>query len=94
VRRCARCSTQRRQGRATGRQGPWRGAGWLARAERPWGAQAADERATDLAGAFAGVASLNVRAAAEELTRQGMPTPSGGRWHPTQVVRVRASLAE
>jgi DNA invertase Pin-like site-specific DNA recombinase len=57
-------------------------------------AQAADDRASGLARAFAGVAHLSVRAAAEELTRQGVPTPSGGKWHPTQVARVRARLAE
>jgi DNA invertase Pin-like site-specific DNA recombinase len=56
-------------------------------------AQAADDRASELARAFAQVATLSVRAAAEELTRRGVPTPSGGRWHPTQVARVRARLA-
>jgi hypothetical protein len=56
-------------------------------------AQAADDRASELARAFAQVATLSVRAAAEELTRRGVPTPSGGQWHPTQVARVRARLA-
>jgi hypothetical protein len=56
-------------------------------------AQAADDRASELARAFAQVATLSVRVAAEELTRRGVPTPSGGRWHPTQVARVRARLA-
>ena len=52
-----------------------------------------DDRASELARVFAQVAALSVRAAAEELTRRGVPTPSGGRWHPTQVARVRARLA-
>jgi len=56
-------------------------------------AQAADDRASELARVFAQVAALSVRPAAEELTRRGVPTPSGGRWHPTQVARVRARLA-
>jgi DNA invertase Pin-like site-specific DNA recombinase len=56
-------------------------------------ARAADDRASELASLFAEVATLSVRAAAEELTRRGVPTPSGGRWHPTQVARVRARLA-
>jgi DNA invertase Pin-like site-specific DNA recombinase len=56
-------------------------------------AQAADYRASELARVFAQVATLSVRAAAEELTRRGVPAPSGGRWHPTQVARVRARLA-
>ena len=56
-------------------------------------AQAADDRASELARIFAQVATFSVRAAAEELTRRGVPTPSGGRWHPTQVARVGARLA-
>jgi DNA invertase Pin-like site-specific DNA recombinase len=56
-------------------------------------AQAANDRASELARAFAQVATLSVRAAADELTRRGVSTPSGGRWHPTQVARVRARLA-
>jgi hypothetical protein len=51
------------------------------------------DRASELARVFAQVATLSVRAAAEELTRRGVPTPSGGRWHPTQVARVRRRLA-
>ena len=35
---------------------------------------------------------LSVRAAAEELTRRGVPAPGGGQWHPTQVVRGGQSL--
>ena len=56
-------------------------------------AQAADERASELRGVFETVSALSVRAAAEELTRRGVPAPSGGRWHPTQVARVRRRLA-
>jgi hypothetical protein len=52
-------------------------------------AKTADDRASELARLFAQVARLSVRAAAEELTRRGVPTPSGGRWHPTQVARVQ-----
>jgi DNA invertase Pin-like site-specific DNA recombinase len=52
-----------------------------------------DDRASELARVFAQVAALSVRAAAEELTRRGVPAPSGGRWHATQVARVRARLA-
>jgi hypothetical protein len=56
-------------------------------------AQAANERASELRSAFETVSVLSVRAAAEELTRRGVPAPSGGRWHPTQVARVRRRLA-
>jgi len=56
-------------------------------------AQAANERASELRSAFETVSALSVRAAAEELTRRGVPAPSGGRWHPTQVARVRRRLA-
>jgi DNA invertase Pin-like site-specific DNA recombinase len=45
-------------------------------------AQAADDRASELASAFAKVSTLSVRAAAEELTQRGVPTPSGGRCRP------------
>jgi hypothetical protein len=55
-------------------------------------AQAADERASELRGVFETVSALSVRAAAEELTRRGVPAPCGGHWHPTQVVRVRQRL--
>ena len=41
-------------------------------------AQAADERASELRGAFETVSALSVRAAAEELTRRGVPAQSGG----------------
>jgi hypothetical protein len=40
----------------------------------------------ELRGVFETVSALSVRAAAEELTRRGVPAPSGWRWHPTQVV--------
>ena len=48
---------------------------------------------SELPSAFETVSALSVRAAAEELTRRGVPAPSGGRWHPTQVARVRRRLA-
>jgi hypothetical protein len=56
-------------------------------------AQAANERASELRGVFETVSALSVRVAAEELTRRDVPAPSGGRWHPTQVVRIRQRLA-
>ena len=57
-------------------------------------AAAADERCQRAAWrVFESVSALSVGAAAEELTRRGVPAPSGGRWHPTQVARVRRRLA-
>jgi hypothetical protein len=43
---------------------------------------------------FAGLSELSARKAAEELNAQGVPTPEGGRWHATQVIRVRNRLKE
>jgi DNA invertase Pin-like site-specific DNA recombinase len=57
-------------------------------------AQAANERPTERRSVFETVSALSVRAAAEELTRRGVPASSGGRWHPTQVARVRRRLAD
>jgi hypothetical protein len=38
------------------------------------------------------VSTLKPTAAAEELNRRGVKTPSGGKWHATQVIRVRKRL--
>jgi hypothetical protein len=46
----------------------------------PVNAQAANERASELRGVFETVSALSVRAAAEELTRRGVPAQGGGRW--------------
>ncbi len=35
----------------------------------------------------------SVRGVAEALNRRGIPTPKGGRWHPTSVARLLARLA-
>jgi DNA invertase Pin-like site-specific DNA recombinase len=52
----------------------------------------AKERAEGLRGVFAGLAGLSARKAAEKLNDRGVPTPEGGKWHATQVVRVRNRL--
>ena len=56
--------------------------------------QQAKERAYGLAGVFAELSGLSARKAAEELNARGVPTPSGGKWHATQVIRVRGRLAQ
>ena len=53
----------------------------------------ATERAQHLAPVFAELAELSTRAAAAELNRRGIPTPTGGTWHPIQVQRTRKRLA-
>lgn len=52
----------------------------------------AEKRAQALAGVFAEVAELTASAAAEELNTRGVKAPAGGKWHATQVVRVRKRL--
>jgi DNA invertase Pin-like site-specific DNA recombinase len=57
--------------------------------------EAADRRARDLAPVFeelraAGVATLHKLAA--ELNARGLPTPRGGRWHPSNVANVLQRL--
>ena len=37
---------------------------------------------------------LSARKAAEELNARGVPTPEGGKWYATQVIRVRKRLAD
>ncbi|MCB4771044.1 recombinase family protein [Ancylobacter sp. Lp-2] len=53
----------------------------------------ATERAQHLVPVFAELADLSTRAAAAELNRRGIPTPTGGQWHPIQVQRTRKRLA-
>jgi DNA invertase Pin-like site-specific DNA recombinase len=54
---------------------------------------AAAERAEQLRPVFAELASLSARKAAVELNARKVPTPAGGKWHATTVVRVRERLA-
>lgn len=53
----------------------------------------AEERAQILAPIFAELEGMTARAAADELNRRGVNTPSGGTWFPMQVQRVRKRLA-
>lgn len=50
------------------------------------------ERAQHLAPIFAELTGMSSRAAAAELNRRGIPTPTGGEWHPMQVQRTRQRL--
>jgi DNA invertase Pin-like site-specific DNA recombinase len=54
----------------------------------------AQERAEGLRGVFAELADLSARKAAETLNARDVPTPEGGKWYATQVIRVRKRLAE
>jgi DNA invertase Pin-like site-specific DNA recombinase len=54
--------------------------------------QQATERAEGLRTVFEGLSSLSARKAAEELNNRNVPTPEGGKWHATQVIRVRNRL--
>jgi DNA invertase Pin-like site-specific DNA recombinase len=54
---------------------------------------AAAERAEQLRPIFAELATLSTRKAATELNARKVPTPAGGKWHATTVVRVRERLA-
>jgi DNA invertase Pin-like site-specific DNA recombinase len=53
----------------------------------------AQERAEALRGVFEELATLSARKVAEALNARGVPTPAGGKWHATQVIRVRQRLA-
>jgi DNA invertase Pin-like site-specific DNA recombinase len=53
----------------------------------------AQERAEGLRRVFAELAGLSARKAAETLNSRGVPTPGGGKWFATQVIRVRKRLA-
>jgi DNA invertase Pin-like site-specific DNA recombinase len=52
----------------------------------------AQERAESLRDVFAGMSDLSARKAAETLNGRGVPTPEGGKWYATQVIRVRKRL--
>jgi hypothetical protein len=43
---------------------------------------------------FEGLSGLSARKAAEKLNADGVPTPAGGKWHATQVIRVRERLSQ
>jgi len=56
---------------------------------------AADEaaaRAEQLRPIFEELSGLSARRAADELNRRCIPTATGGKWHATQVIRVRERL--
>jgi DNA invertase Pin-like site-specific DNA recombinase len=50
------------------------------------------ERAEGLRAVFEELSGLSARKVADELNRRGVPAPAGGKWHATQVVRVRSRL--
>jgi DNA invertase Pin-like site-specific DNA recombinase len=52
------------------------------------------QRAEGLRGAFEELADLSARRAAAELNARGVPTPEGGKWYATQVIRVRKRLQD
>jgi DNA invertase Pin-like site-specific DNA recombinase len=52
------------------------------------------ERAEGLRSVFEGLSGLSARKAAEKLNADGVPTPAGGKWHATQVIRVRERLTQ
>jgi DNA invertase Pin-like site-specific DNA recombinase len=54
----------------------------------------ARERAEQLRDIFAELRDLSARKAAEALNTRGIPTPGGGKWYATQVIRVRKRLAD
>jgi DNA invertase Pin-like site-specific DNA recombinase len=53
----------------------------------------AQQRAEGLRSVFDGLSGMSARKAAEELNKQGVSTPAGGKWYATQVIRVRERLA-
>jgi DNA invertase Pin-like site-specific DNA recombinase len=56
--------------------------------------QAAKDFAEGLRDVFAELSGLSARQAAEELNKRGVTTPAGGKWHATQIIRVRNRLAQ
>jgi DNA invertase Pin-like site-specific DNA recombinase len=50
----------------------------------------AQERGEGLRSVFEGLSGLS----AEKLNADGVPTPAGGKWHATQVIRVRERLSQ
>jgi DNA invertase Pin-like site-specific DNA recombinase len=55
-------------------------------------AAAAAQRAESLRSILAELNSLSANRAAAELNRRDVPTPADGRWHATQVIRLRQRL--
>jgi DNA invertase Pin-like site-specific DNA recombinase len=53
----------------------------------------AQQRAEGLRSVFEGLSGLSARKAAEKLNADGVPTSAGGKWHATQVIRVRERLS-
>jgi Recombinase len=43
---------------------------------------------------FDELAGLSARKAADELNKRGVPTPEGGKWYATQVIRTRKRLGQ
>ena len=56
-------------------------------------AREAEDKAEPFRGVFAELQGLSGRNAAAELNRRGIKTPGGGKWHQTQVKRIRERLA-
>ena len=54
----------------------------------------ARERAEQLRSVFTELSDLSARKTAEVLNARGIPTPEGGNWYATQVIRVRKRLGE
>ena len=54
----------------------------------------ARERAERLRDVFTELNDLSARKTAEVLNERGIPTPEGGKWYATQVIRVRKRLAD
>ena len=54
----------------------------------------ARKRAEQLRDVFAKLSDLSARKAAETLNARNIPTPEGGKWYATQVIRVRKRLAD
>ena len=54
---------------------------------------AANQLAESLRGVFEDLTGLSARKAADELNARGVPTPAGGKWHATQVIRIRERLS-
>jgi DNA invertase Pin-like site-specific DNA recombinase len=53
----------------------------------------ANKRAERLRRVFEGLSTLSARKAAAELNARKVPTPEGGKWYATQVIRIRQRLA-
>jgi DNA invertase Pin-like site-specific DNA recombinase len=52
----------------------------------------ANKRAEGLRRVFESLSGLSARKAAEQLNADKVPTPDGGKWHATQVIRIRERL--